>query len=202
MAQIKEYKRAIRLEYKGVQFDSLLELRFILIIEDKCSWIKEPKTIFYDPETFKPITYLKENTKKYTPDFLVRKWKDNSAHLIELKPREFKDSDQMKIRNQVVINYILENNLDWKFVILSKEDLTLNDRLKMKFKEIIEKNKSIGRKSKLLKLDKKYNNTFQHNFSCIPNLKNQDITKEDYIRYVKYGKLPDEKTNINPNRFV
>jgi len=196
MAQIRGYKRAIIIEYKGVQFDSLLELKFVLLIENRCSWIKEPKTIFYDPVTLNPLTYLKENTKKYTPDFLVRKWTDNSAHLIELKPKMFLDSDQMKIRNQVVMNYITDNNLDWKYKVLSEQDIILNPRLKEKYQEIVETNKKTKRKSRLMKMDKKYNNTYLENYSCIPNLISQDISKEDYFHYVRYGKLPEDNINL------
>lgn len=182
----------MKVQYKGVLYDSLLELRFVLIIEDKCSWIREPKTIFYDPNTLKSTNYLKENTRKYTPDFLVRKWKDNSAHIIELKPVEFKNSEQMQIRKQVIENYINENNLDWKFIILSKEDLKLNLEQKEKYKEIIEKNKNFRSKLELIKKDNKYNKIPQQYFSSIPNLETDEIISKEYIKYVKYGKLPEE----------
>ncbi len=190
MQERKKYSHSRKIQYKGVLYDSLLELRFVLIIENKCSWIREPKSIFYNPITLMPTNYIQENTKKYTPDFLVRKWCDNSAHLIELKPEKFKESEQVQIRQKVVANYLNQNNLDWKFTVLTEKDLILNEKQKEKYKSILDNNKYFNQKLSLIKRDRKFNKTSQKYFSSIPQINSTEISEKDYIRYVKYGKLP------------
>lgn len=52
---------AVKIQYKGCLYHSLLELKFIILIEDKCSWIREPIAVHYNPDTLKVTNYLNEN---------------------------------------------------------------------------------------------------------------------------------------------
>lgn len=192
----KSHKSSINIQYKGCFYHSILELKFILLIEDRCSWIREPVAIHYDPNTFEVTNYINEKTKKYIPDFLVRKWRDNTAYLIEIKPRRFLDSEQMRIRKIVTENYLKQKNVDWRYKILTEEDIKLTDIKTDLLKKIIDENRNLQGKLNLIKRDKKYNNTPQKYFANIPYLVTKEITPEDYKRYVKYGILPSSSEEI------
>ena len=103
MANMKTKRpyNSINVQYKGCFYHSLLELKFILLIENKCSWIREPVAIHYNPYTLEVTNYINEKTRKYIPDFLVRKWNDNTGYLIEIKPQEFLDSEEMQLRDKI-----------------------------------------------------------------------------------------------------
>jgi len=60
-----------------------------------------------------PTNYIRESTRKYTPDFLIRNKWNNKAFLIELKPGGFRNEVQIKVRKQVAENYIKSKNTDW-----------------------------------------------------------------------------------------
>jgi hypothetical protein len=161
------------------------------MIEDKCCWIREPLSIFYNPEDLKITNYLNEKTKKYTPDFLVRKCKDNSAYLIEIKPKSFVNTEQMQIRKRVIENYLTIKKADWKYKIITEIDIKLDHRKNEIFEKIKTEKKNFRYKLQLIKCDLKYNNVAQKYFSSIPYFKSNDISAEDYKRYVKYGILPE-----------
>lgn len=192
----KSHKSSINIQYKGCFYHSILELKFILLIEDKCSWIREPVAIHYDPNTLEVTNYINEKTKKYIPDFLVRKWKENTAHLIEIKPTRFLDLEQMRIRRIVTENYLKQKNVDWQFKVITEDDIKLNDFKTDLLKRIIDENRNLQSKLSLIKRDRKYNNTPQKYFANIPYLITKEITPEDYKRYVKYGVLPDSNESI------
>jgi uncharacterized protein len=148
--------------------------------------------------------YLNEKTRKYIPDFLVRKWSDNTAHLIEIKPKKYLNSEKMHLRNIISEQYLELKNVDWKFKVITEEDIVLNDNQKALFNKIIEDNKNLKGKLAFINKDKKYNNSPQKYFRSIPYLNSTDITTEDYIKYVRYGILPttNGEQNILMEEFV
>ena len=121
--------RAVQMEYKGCLYDSILELKFVLLIEDRCSWIREPVAIHYNPLTLKATNYLAENTKKYIPDFLERKWKENTGHLIEIKPKILIETEEVETKKQVAEDYISNKDVDWNLKMMLT--LYLNHLLNM-----------------------------------------------------------------------
>jgi len=181
---------SINIQYKGCFFHSLLELKFILMIEDRCSWIREPLSIYYKPDNLEITNYITENTKKYTPDFLVRKYKDNTAYLIEIKPKSFLNSEQMKNRKLLADKYLKAINADWNYKIITEDEIKLDERKKEILQKTIKNNKYFKNKLNLIKKDKKYNNMPQKYFLNMPQRQSNEISIEDYKRYVKYGKLP------------
>lgn len=181
---------SVKIQYKGCLYHSLLELKFVLLIEDKCSWIREPIAIFYNPDNLEVTQYINENTRKYIPDFLVRKWKENTAHLIEIKPKQYMNSEQMQIRKEIANKYLDKKDVDWKYTVITEEDIVLNEKQTALFEKIVSENKNFGGKLALIRKDKKYNNTPQMYFHNIPYLNTNDISEEDYKRYVKFGILP------------
>lgn len=190
-------KSSIQIQYKGCFYHSLLELKFVLLIEDRCSWIREPIAIHYNPDTLEIANYINENTKKHIPDFLVRKWIDNSAFLIEIKPKFFLESEQMRIRKTVINNYLKNKDLDWKYKVITEDDIKLDERKNELFKKIVRENKNFKCKLALIKRDKKVNNVALQYFNNIPHLNSEMITKDDYKRYVKYGILPLSSENVD-----
>ncbi len=195
----KKKESSVNLEYRGCFFHSLLELKFVLLIEDKCCWIREPFAIFYNPETLEVTNYITEKTEKYIPDFLVRKWSDNSAHLIEIKPKSFLLSKKMTIRKTVVENYLRIRNVDWKYKIITEDDIILSNQKFKTYLKIIKDNKNFKSKIRFINRDKKYNNIAQKYFQSIPYINSKEISVDDYRRYVKYGIPPSDEKNDNLN---
>lgn len=195
MANMKTKRpyNSINVQYKGCFYHSLLELKFILLIENKCSWIREPVAIHYNPDTLEVTNYINEKTRKYIPDFLVRKWNDNTGYLIEIKPQEFLDSEEMQLRNKITKDYLMIKNVDWKFKVLTEKDIILNEKQKALFQKVVDENKNIKSRLAWIELDKKYNNSPQKYFRSIPYLNSNDISDEDYILYVRYGIIPTSK---------
>jgi hypothetical protein len=191
------YHKAIKIQYKGCLYHSILELKFVLLIEDKCSWMREPITIYYNKATLETTNYINEETNKYTPDFLVRKWKENTGHLIEIKPKEFLESKDMVIRSTVINNYLKKHEYDWQYKIITEEDICLNEEKLVHLKKIIAENKNFKAKLGFIERDKKYNNSKQTYFRHIPFLSSGEISSKDYIEYVKKGKLPVSEGEIN-----
>ena len=162
------FKPSKKSQYQGCSYDSLLELKFIILIEDKCSWMREPIEIYYNIDTLENTNYLNDRTTKYVPDFLVRKWSGHTGHLIEIKPKKNLYSKQMKIRKIVVANYLKTRKYDWKYTILTEEDIKLNQAQTLLFDRIKEGNTKFNSKLHLLKLDRRYNNAPHNYFSNIP----------------------------------
>jgi hypothetical protein len=190
------FKPSQQTQYQGCSYHSLLELKFIIIIDDKCSWMREPIAIYYNIDTLEVTNYLNERTTKYVPDFLVRKWSGHSAHLIEVKPQKYLFSKQMKIRKTVVANYLNTRNYDWKYTILTENDIRLNAEQTSLFNKIKEENTNFNSKLHLIKQDRRYNNAPHSYFSNIPNCNSKDMSPDDYRRYVKYGIMPNPFEDI------
>ena len=127
-----QYKDAIHIGYRSCKFDSLLELKFVLSIEDQWYFLREHIVIFYDPKTFLPTDYIRETTRKYTPDFLIRDKKNNKAFLIELKPRAFRNEIQTFVRKQVAENYIKAKQVDWIYKVVYDDEIVLSEEQKEK----------------------------------------------------------------------
>jgi uncharacterized protein len=191
------YSKTVQIEYKGCFYHSILELKFVLLIEDKCSWIREPVAIHYNPLTLKATNYISENTKKYIPDFLVRKWKENTGHLIEIKPKFLIETEKVKIKKQVAEDYINNKNVDWIYSIITEEDIILSKEKQKKLEELISNNKNFKSKLDLIKRDRRFNNKTQKYHRSIPFLNSNEITIEDYRRYVKYGVMPSAEGEDN-----
>lgn len=82
-------------------------------------------TIYYHPGTKKPTDYIREFTRHYTPDFLVRNKETGEAFLVEIKPRAFEHDPQLLLRKEVAENYILWKNYDWKYKVIFDDEIML-----------------------------------------------------------------------------
>lgn len=185
---------SLPIQYKGCLFDSLLELRFVLLIEDSCCWIREPDKIFYDPQTLTSTNHLQDSYCTYKPDFLVRKKKDNSAYLIEIKPKKLAWSKQSIKRTKVANHYIQRRDLDWKFKIVTDIEIykkldKLGDEKKQLIDRIVKENENLRSKLAFIRYNNKYCNTLE-GYSRIPIYDLGEMSEQEYKRYVRTGILP------------
>jgi len=156
-----QYKKSLQIGYRGCLFHSLIELKYT----------------------------LREFIKKYVPDFLIRNKADNSAWLIELKPKGFNDAEQVVIRTRVAENYIREKKLDWKFRFVYDDEIKLCTEKHYKFMNLRNNISSFDFKRKMEYIDKKFNNNQRNYFKTIPGQREKNMTPSEYAKLVKYGPL-------------
>jgi hypothetical protein len=181
-----QYKDAIHIGYRSCKFDSLLELKFVLSIEDNWYFLREHIVIFYDPKTFLPTNYIRETTRKYTPDFLIRDKRNNKAYLIELKPREFRNEIQTMSRKQVADNYIKSKKSDWIYKVVYDDEIILSPEQKEKLASLRAGINAFNFKCHFHHLDKKWNINKRNYFKTIPGAR-KGISPDAYAKFVKYG---------------
>jgi hypothetical protein len=181
-----QYKDAIQIGYRSCKFDSLLELKFTLSIEDNWYFLREHIVIYYDPKTFLPTNYIRDTTRKYTPDFLIRNNENNKAFLIELKPRAFRNEIQTMLRKQVAENYIKSKKLDWIYKVVYDDEIILSREQQEKFSSLRAGINAFNFKWHFDNLDKKWNITKRNYFKTIPGGR-KGINPAVYAKLVKYG---------------
>jgi TnsA endonuclease-like protein len=120
------YIRSIPIADWGCRFDSLLELKYAISIQDDYEFLRSRIPIYYDPKTKRPTDYLRFNTKRYTPDFLIRHRGTNKASLIEIKPRAFENERQLELRREIAEKYIRWKSFDWSFEVVYDDQIRLN----------------------------------------------------------------------------
>ena len=184
-----QYKDAIQIGYRSCKFDSLLELKFVLSIEDNWYFLREHIVIFYEPKTFLPTNYIRETTRKYTPDFLIRNKRNNKAYLIELKPREFRNEMQTKVRKQVAVNYIKSKKADWIYKIVHDDEIVLSRQQQEKLASLRAGINAFNLKCRFDYLDNKWNITKRNYFKSIPDQR-KGISPAVNAKLVKYGTVP------------
>jgi len=104
-----------------------------LSIEDDFDYLGEHIHIWYDPDTLQTTQYIRENTKEYRPDFLIRDKLKGDAWLVEIKPMNVNCEQQLLVRTQVAEHYIHQHSPDWKFIILYDQKIFLSPDQEKKF---------------------------------------------------------------------
>lgn len=127
-------KRSRDLVYHGQQLDSLLELKFILSVEETHAWIRDDLQIYYNIN--KQGLSNERSLHKYTPDFLIREWKTGDATLIEVKPDDYDNYWANRKRRKVSQRFIARFDYDWKFKIIYERDIKLSIAQLNKYKMI------------------------------------------------------------------
>lgn len=188
-------KKAKKVEYNGIEFNSTLELQFALLIEDTCEYMIEPISIWYNRSNL-DLRIRSECPHGYIPDFLVRKLKCNSAHLIEVKPH-FQVTDRLvQLKRVLAERYIREHGYDWKYSIITDRQINLNPEKQRKLAEIKKTRQFLAGKKKLLSLEKKYNADFVMSRNKIPFKTNLDLEEREYILFLKKGIVPDLESSL------
>ncbi len=98
--QTFEYRKSCNVDYNGCLFHSFTELKYALMIEDEFAFLREGIEIYYHLPLQESTLHIREQTKKYTPDFLIRNLKDHRAYLIEIKPAGFSNYEQLNVRQK------------------------------------------------------------------------------------------------------
>ncbi len=120
-----KYGKSFKIINWGCQFDSLLELKYAISIQDEYEFLRSRVTIYYHHGNFRPTDYIREGVRHYTPDFLIRHKKTAESFLVEIKPRAAQNDAQLIIRKEVAENYIRWKHYDWKFKVVFDDQIVL-----------------------------------------------------------------------------
>lgn len=170
--------KGCHIDYKGLGFDSLLELRYAISLEEEYSYARECVKIYYDPKTAKSTTYLTEGIKSYKPDFLIRQRQTGKAFLIEVKPRGFDDFNTLARYQSICGHYIAANKYDWEYKIVFEEEIILTDAQRELYDAVLS-NKILYRN---------YYNCYSLDHRKITQ--STQVTPNEYLLYLKRNKLP------------
>lgn len=181
------YKRSFKIPYRGCSFDSLLELKFVLSIEDEYRFLRCPVKIGYDPLTLQTTNYFRETTRVYTPDFLMRHKVTNEAWLIELKPADYKLSRTVSIYNSIARHYISNCEQDWTFKVVFSNEIILSATKLSKFRMFAMRKHSFQSTYDFQMMDQKYNHNPIKMFSSVPSLNTEELTPAEYAHWVRRG---------------
>lgn len=122
-----QYRKSYKIGNWGCQFDSLLELKYAISIQDEYEFLRARVTIFYHHGTKAPKGYVREGVLRYTPDFLIRHKQTREASLVEIKPRAAQFDPQLQLRKEVAENFIRWKNYDWKFKVVFDDEIILDE---------------------------------------------------------------------------
>jgi hypothetical protein len=185
-------KKAKKVEYNGIEFNSTLELQFALLIEDTCEYMIEPISIWYNKLNL-DLRIRSECPHRYIPDFLVRKLKDNSGHLIEIKPYFQVNDKVVQLKKALAERFINEHGYDWKFTIITDRQINLTPEKRRKLDEIKKTRGFLAAKKKMLEREKMFNPNFVMSRNKIPFKTNLGLEERDYMLYLKKGYVPDNE---------
>src|SRR5687767_3494084 len=99
----------------------------------------EPYLIGYDTKTLQVTNHFQEQTKIYTPDFLIRCKTSNKAYLVEIKPSAFRHRGDAITYQQIAQNYIQLINKDFQFKMVYDNDIILNESQQWKYNLFVAK---------------------------------------------------------------
>jgi hypothetical protein len=173
--------------YLGCFFHSLLELKFVLSIEDEYRFLREPVKIGYDPRTLQTTSYFRENTRIYTPDFLVRRKNGLSPCLIEIKPAHLRGTPEIQACQLILRNYIVQNRLDWSGKIIFSDAIFLTADKQKKMDLLRSHKGKFAAALRLHNLDRKYNQSGMIYSSSVPSHPDDPLSKREYVHFVKFG---------------
>jgi hypothetical protein len=139
-------RSSCRITHWGCSFDSLLELRFALSIQDEFEFLRSPVSVYYDPTTKQAVDHIRLCTRRYTPDFLIRHEQTKVAQWVEIKPRAFADHASVASRKSVAENYIRWKGYDWEYKIVFDDEIHLTAEQEQEFERCCQlKYKSAGK---------------------------------------------------------
>jgi hypothetical protein len=122
----------VTVNYKGNILDSLLELKYILSVDESHIWLRSDLEIYFRFNADKFDTPW----KRYTPDFLVRNVKTNRAKLIEIKPDGYDDFYKLSQCKKICREHIEYFGYDWEYEVVFEKDIKLTDEQQKRFYEI------------------------------------------------------------------
>ncbi len=127
------YKRKT-IFYKGCVFDSTVELKFVLMIEETHAWLGNRIDIYYEINFQHHV--IKGNLHCYRPDFLIRHLTTHAAELIKIKP-DGTTKEMHRISAKTVAKHISRFAYDWQFRIITESQIVLSAGQWLRYQEII-----------------------------------------------------------------
>lgn len=121
--------------YHSQVLDSLLELKFVLSIEQTHAWLRRGLEIYYNINDIP--AGLDAPLKRYTPDILIRNWETGKATLVEIKPDQYDDFYLIRKRADIARAFITEFAYDWDYQLIRASDIQLSLQQAAKFKRIL-----------------------------------------------------------------
>ena len=178
MKQFK-YGRSHKIIYWGCIFDSLLELKYALSIQNEFDFLRSHIPVYYDPSTRRPTDYIRDNIRRYTPDFLIRHKITKEAYWIEIKPRAYSNSAELTLRKDVAENYIKWKGYDWIYKVVYDDEIILTLDQVVQFNECCSLIKKSARKIGFEKYNKRFDRSAPSFTSTVPD--------NSRIRFVMFG---------------
>jgi hypothetical protein len=120
--------------HNGYVFDSLVELKYALMIEETHAWLRDGIEIYYGVNV--QTSGIKQNLHCYRPDFLVRNLTTGIAELVEIKPDGFSIGSQ-KRRAKLVAKFTKRFDYDWTFRVIIESQITLSPEQWLLYKNIL-----------------------------------------------------------------
>jgi hypothetical protein len=187
------YHKSKPISYRNCLFDSRAEFKFALSIEDEHRFLREYVAIWYDPRTNlpvpkHPVMYLPEDSRKYSPDFLIRHVQTGKASLVEVKPSAYSDDGWLQKKVAMAEAYISRQNLDWEFKVVFDNEIFLTKEKWAIYQAVFDRQKGFEMLREMQRQDKKYSTRAVKYFNQVPAFrKGETLATEEYIRFVKYG---------------
>lgn len=150
-------------------FDSLLEFKYAIPIQKDFEFLHTHIPIYYDPRSCEPTNYIRNNIRRYTPDFIIRHKVTGQAFCVEIKPRPFAGNPQLTLRKQVAENYISWKNLDWSFKVIFDDEIVLTSEQEKQFNECKKLVRKSTLKLQLEKMNKIFDRTIPAFYSSGPD---------------------------------
>lgn len=179
-------------EYNGIIFDSILEAKFAMRIEETCAYYYHPLSIFYDK---KDDTKLGKEfcSNQYKPDFLVRRLSDNACFLVEIKSNRDRYHIDTLTKADRAKKYIIENEHNWEYKVITEKNFDLPACKFDKLEKTKKTRATVARKKKFSKLQNKMSTTnFNYRYKKLPfNRHFKHLSDADYIHFVKKGIVRD-----------
>lgn len=120
--------------YNGHVFDSTLELKYILMIEETHSWLRNGLEIYYNIDEIE--NGIKDDLRCYRPDFLTRNWLTGDAHLIEIKPDGYNHESAIT-RKKIARQHIENFQYDWTYKIVTESEIKLTSEQWLQYEKIL-----------------------------------------------------------------
>ena len=181
------YRPSVKIINWGCDFDSLLELKYAISIRGEYESLRSHIPIYYDPRTKMPTNYIRDNIRRYTPDFLIRHKVTKKAFLVEIKPRAFEHNEQLMLRKSVAENYIRWKNYDWAYKVVFDDEIRLAPREYAQFLKVCEMMDISDKKRLFQALNDQFDDSRRSLFTCAPSTRK--------IHFVMFG---EEKHFRNP----
>ena len=191
------FKKSHQILYNGLFFHSKLELKFVLMIEDHCAYMREPVTINYRKKSLQPDEYYGDGCARYRPDFLVRKWRNGKATLIEIKNKSARSKVDVLEKSKVAENYIRLKNKDWEYKILDETDIKLTPQKQAKYQKLMEEYEDNLSKLKYLKYINRQDPIFKKNVVSkrVPLFNDKGMEYQEYQKFLISNELPCLETS-------